>query len=56
MKKSRFILVALVTFAIVSCASGRKPQRPKPLPGGRRHRGSVALIPSQHPVVQNIGS
>jgi len=55
MKKSTFILVALITFALVSCASGRKPQRPRPLPKGRRHGGSVVMAPVHYPVVQTIG-
>jgi hypothetical protein len=55
MKKSTFILVALITFALVSCASGRKPQRPRPLPKGRRHGGSVVMVPVQYPVVQFVG-
>jgi hypothetical protein len=55
MKKSTFILIALVTFAVVSCASGHRPQRPRPLPKGRRHGGSIAMVPVQLPIVQHIG-
>ena len=55
MKKSTFILIALVIFALASCARGHMPQRPKPLPKGRRHGGSVVMAPIQHPMVQNIG-
>ena len=55
MKKSTFIIVSLVLFAFASCATGHKPQRPRPLPKGRRHGGSVVMVPVQHVVVQYIG-
>jgi hypothetical protein len=47
MKKSTFILFALAAVILAGCARGHMPQRPKSLPKGRRHGGSVVMLPQQ---------
>jgi hypothetical protein len=44
MKKTTLSLFVLLVFMLASCATGSKPQRPKPLKSGHRHGGSVVMV------------
>lgn len=44
MKKTTLSLLVLLVFMLASCATGSRPQRPKPLKSGHRHGGSVVMI------------
>jgi len=44
MKKLMLLLFVLSALMLSSCATGNRPQRPKPLKSGHRHGGSVVMI------------
>ncbi|MDR3704837.1 MAG: hypothetical protein P4L28_02885 [Paludibacteraceae bacterium] len=44
MKKKTLSLLVLLVFILASCATGSRPQRPKPLKSGHRHGGSVVML------------